>query len=74
MRDYDEANRADDDRNSKMSDLAQENETMSRALHEIKEIWTGSEGFIPETCAEAYLEELCKKMFSEAAKALRNLP
>lgn len=64
----------DDDRNSKMSDLAQENDTMSRALYEIIEIFAVSEGIKPFNPTEVYLCKLLKQARELASKALRDLP
>jgi len=71
MRDYDDENQADDYRNNKMSDLASENESLKNALYDIREVFIGSEGFVPETCPEAYLKRLFRQMFDIANKALR---
>jgi len=68
---YDKENLADDERNSKMSDLAQDNDLMSRALHDIFEIWAGSDGVICSTDQELYLLKLCMDMSRCAAKALK---
>ncbi len=65
---------ADDLRNSKMSDLAQENDSMSQALYEIIEIYAGLEGFRCDTPAEFYLEKMLRDAYLIASKASRNLP
>jgi len=41
------------------------------ALCEIREIWAGSEGFIPETCPEGYLQRLLKQCYQVAVDALK---
>jgi hypothetical protein len=41
-------------------------------LREIYEEWAGSEGFIPQTCGEAYALELAKRMADIAARALKD--
>jgi len=76
MRYYDEENKADDDRNSKMSDLAQENNTLSYqnhilklALAEIREVWAGSDGCKIRTATEQYLENLCKQQYRISVNA-----
>ena len=38
------------------------------AMHDIYEVYAGSEGFIPETCSEAYLQERMKEMAYIAGK------
>jgi hypothetical protein len=37
-------------------------------LHEIAEIYTGSEGFIPNTAPEDYQQRLLKQMYEVAAR------
>lgn len=69
MREYNE-----DDRNSKMSDLAQENDTMSRALHEIKELWICIFDMKPPYPGSAHFYKLNKQAAEIASKALRDLP
>jgi hypothetical protein len=41
------------------------------AFREIYEVYAGSEGFIPETCAEGYQQQLIKEMSDIAAKYMR---
>ena len=41
------------------------------AMHDIYEVYAGSEGFIPQTCPEAYLQERVKEMADIAAKHKR---
>ena len=41
------------------------------AFREIYEVYAGSEGFIPETCAEARQQQLIKEMSDIAAKHMR---
>jgi len=41
------------------------------AFREIYEVYAGSEGFIPETCAEAHQQQLIKEMSDIAAKYMR---
>ena len=51
---------------------ADEIETMRQAMHDIYEVYAGSEGVpCPGTCAEAYLYELLMEMVSIAAKHKR---
>ena len=50
---------------------ADEIETMRQAMHDIYEVYAGSEGFIPQTCPEAYLQERVKEMADIAAKHKR---
>ncbi len=38
------------------------------AMHDIYEVYAGSEGFIPQTCPEAYLQERVKEMANIAAR------
>jgi len=40
-------------------------------MREIYEVYAGSEGFIPETCAEGYQQQLIKEMSDIAAKYMR---
>ena len=40
-------------------------------FREIYEEWAGSEGFIPETCAEGYVLELAKRMADIAIRAAK---
>lgn len=44
---------------------------LHQAMHEIYEVYAGSEGFKPETCAEAYLQERIKEMAYIAGKHKR---
>jgi len=60
----------DDERNSKMSNLAQDNDLMHKALHEISEIWVGSDGVICSTHKEKYLQLLCVQMYRHAINVL----
>jgi len=71
MRDYDDCNRADDRRNSKMSDLAQDNAIMRKALREISEVYIGSEGFNSDTPREHYLKKLIRDTYLIAIKSLK---
>ena len=41
------------------------------AFREIYEVYAGSEGFIPETCAESYQQQLIKEMADIAARHMR---
>jgi len=44
---------------------------LEAAMREIYEVYAGSEGFIPETCAEGYQQHLIKEMSDIAAKHMR---
>jgi len=44
---------------------------LEAAMREIYEVYAGSEGFIPETCAEGYQQQLIKEMSDIAAKHMR---
>jgi len=44
---------------------------LETAMREIYEVYAGSEGFIPETCAEGYQQQLIKEMSDIAAKHMR---
>lgn len=68
---YDKENLADDERNCKMSELAQDNDRMHTALYEIFEIWAKSESVVCSTNQELYLLKLCMDMSACAAKALK---
>ena len=46
-------------------------EELQDAFREIYEVYAGSEGFIPETCPEAYQQQLIKEMAEIAAKYMR---
>ena len=46
-------------------------EELQDAFREIYEVYAGSEGFIPETCPEAYQQQLIKEMSDIAAKHMR---
>lgn len=70
---YDKGNLADDTRNNKMSDLAQDNEFMQKVLREITEIWAGSEAVICSTSSEHYLKKLCTDMYNCSARVLQQI-
>jgi hypothetical protein len=42
------------------------------ALKEIREIYAGMEGFIPETCPEGYQQRIIKQMYIVAVEAIRD--
>ena len=44
---------------------------LETAMREIYEVYAGSEGFIPETCAESYQQQLIKEMADIAARHMR---
>jgi hypothetical protein len=44
---------------------------LKAAFREIYEVYAGSDGFIPETCAEGYQQQLIKEMADIAAKHMR---
>jgi hypothetical protein len=46
-------------------------EELQDAFREIYEVYAGSDGFIPETCAEGYQQQLIKEMVEIAAKYMR---
>jgi flagellar biosynthesis/type III secretory pathway protein FliH len=46
-------------------------ERASMRFREIYEEWAGSEGFIPQTCGEAYALELAKRMADIAIRAAK---
>ena len=48
----------EEDRESSEEQISQ----LRMAMHDIYEVYAGSEGFIPETCPEAYLQERMKEM------------
>jgi len=54
-----------------VADLLHEIEKLRAAMHDIYEVYAGSEGFIPQTCPEAYLQERVKEMAYIAAKHKR---
>jgi len=47
---------------------AAEIKKLRAAMHDIYEVYAGSEGFIPQYCSEAYLQGLVKEMADIAAK------
>ena len=51
--------------------LRDENMLLRQAMHDIYEVYAGSEGFIPETCPEAYLQDRIKEMAYIAGKHKR---
>jgi len=70
MRNYDPENRADDDRNSVMSDLACDNDYLRKSLAEIREVYAGFDGFLARTTEEKYLLALCRETYLIARDAL----
>ena len=52
-------------------DMSCEIAELRQAMHEIYEVYAGSEGFKPETCAEAYLQDRIKEMAYIAGKHKR---
>ena len=46
-------------------------EELQDAFREIYEVYAGSEEFIPETCPEAYQQQLIKEMADIAARHMR---
>ncbi len=48
-----------------------ENARLRAALEEIREVWAGSDGLIPETCPEGYLQRLLKQCYQIAVGALK---
>lgn len=75
MNDNDWLNKADDDRNDRLTDKMIDDETKIEnllvRLAEIREVWTGSESFKAETCSEDYLNMLCEKMYTLACAGIR---
>ena len=51
--------------------MKEENALLHQAMHDIYEVYAGSEGFHPETCAEAYLQDRIKEMAYIAGKHKR---
>ena len=45
---------------------------LREALAEIREIWAGSDAFIPVTAPEAYAQHLCKQMYQVAIETLKS--
>lgn len=57
-----------------LADIEKANDRIAEledAFREIYEVYAGSEGFIPETCAEGYQQQLIKEMSDIAAKYMR---
>ena len=44
---------------------------MEQALEEIREIYAGMDGFIPETCPEGYQQRIIKQMYRAAVEGLK---
>ena len=44
---------------------------MQQALEEIREIYAGMDGFIPETCPEGYQQRIIKQMYGAAVEGLK---
>lgn len=42
----------------------------TRALEDIREVYAGMDGFVPETCPEGYQQTLLKRMYDIAVEAL----
>ena len=47
---------------------------MEQALEEIREIYAGMDGFIPETCPEGYQQRIIKQMYGAAVEGLKVSP
>jgi len=60
-------------RDGDAGDAADAIEELQNAFREIYEVYAGSEGFIPETCPEAYQQQLIKEMVEIAAKHMRKI-
>ena len=56
-----------------IQELKANNEALHEAMHEIYEVWAGSEGFDPETAPEAYQQQLIKEMRDIAGRNLETL-
>mgnify|MGYP000016372783 CR=1 FL=1 len=57
-----------------LADIEKANDRIAEledAFREIYEVYAGSEGFIPETCAEGYQQQLIKEMADIAARHMR---
>lgn len=57
-----------------LADIEKANDRIAEledAFREIYEVYAGSDGFIPETCPEAYQQQLIKEMSDIAAKHMR---
>jgi len=48
-----------------------ENQRYRDALEEVREVWAGSDGFVPETCPEGYLQRLLKKCYQASVNAIK---
>lgn len=55
---------------AEITHLQAENERLREAIAEIKEIYTGMDGFIAETAPEAYLQRILRQIFEVSAKAI----
>ncbi len=51
--------------------VSEERDDYRKALEEIREVWAGSDGLVPETCPEGYLQRLLKQCYSIAVKCLK---
>lgn len=70
MANEDLLNRLDDGDNQDVFDellsRLKDGEKAIKACNEIREIYTGMDGFIPETCPEGYQQRIIKKMYHVA--------
>ncbi len=67
-------NKADDDRNSKMSELAEQNSDMRQSLINIRDAWINCEKIDVKTMNEIVLKNSCMEMAEMAAIALLRSP
>jgi hypothetical protein len=54
--------------------LRAENERLRAGLRDAYEVYAGSDGFIPETAAEGYLQQIIKQMVDCISAALEEKP
>ena len=54
-----------------MNQAADEIERLRAALRGAYEVYAGSDGFIPETCAEGYQQQIIKQMVDCISAALK---
>jgi hypothetical protein len=56
------------------SKIEEENKRLRTALRDAYEVYAGSDGFIPETAAEGYLQRIIKQMVDCISAALEGKP
>ena len=55
----------------RQEEVEKRNRKLSSALVEVREVWAGSDGLVPETCPEAYLQRIVIQCYDIAVEALK---